>query len=89
MGQTGLQGGEGAGNLVPSYIHLFNQACLHNETPIKTLDTKAHWSVLVDENTDVLGRVMCPGYKRTEHLCILHSSPSPGLALYVSSFGCS
>lgn len=55
LGQTGFQGEEGAENLVQLHIHLFNQACLHNETPIKTLDTKAQWDFLVGEPTDVLG----------------------------------
>lgn len=35
---------------------LFNQSCLHNETLVKMLDTKAQWSFWVCKHTDVLGR---------------------------------
>lgn len=30
-------------------------SCLYNEAPIKTLDTQAYWSFLIDEYNDVLG----------------------------------
>lgn len=80
MGQTGLQGGEGAGNLIQSYIPLFNQACLHNETLIKTLDTKAHSSILVGEH---IWRMMSPDSSRTEH-----ASPASPIAHFLQVLPC-
>lgn len=41
--------GTGAGDWVPC-CHWSNQSCLHNETPIKTLDTMARTNFLVSEH---------------------------------------
>ena len=65
---------------------LFSQSCLSNDTPIQTLDNKAHWSFLIGEYLHGLGEesIQIPGEASTR---ALYFTPPPDLAQFLSLFG--
>lgn len=52
LGQPDLWEEEGTGNLIQSHSQWFNQSCLHDKTPIKSLDAKTQWKSVVGEHID-------------------------------------
>lgn len=75
------------GDLVQSHGQWFNQSCLQNKIPIKSLDTRAHWRLLVGKHID-MQEVDMPGFQQNRAQNCVLLTHHPNLSLCLSPFVC-